>query len=113
VKLHVKLLSFSWENEFKVLRGGPFPAILGLDFMDRARLLVDVISQEFSFGFSPNCRGTFTLENLDVGDEVYTHHLCEEALKMALVSEVWPSDVKFEFPCRRVSAVVFIYSRDG
>ena len=32
VKLHVKLLSFSWDHELKVLRGGPFPAILGLDF---------------------------------------------------------------------------------
>jgi len=32
VKLHVKLLPFSWDHEFKVLRGGLFPAILGLDF---------------------------------------------------------------------------------
>jgi hypothetical protein len=61
--------------------------------MDRTRMLVDVASQKFIFGFSPNCSGTFSLENLDVGDEVYLQHLCEEALKMALVSEVWPSDV--------------------
>jgi len=32
VKLHIKLLSFSWDQEFKVLRGEPFSAILGLDF---------------------------------------------------------------------------------
>ena len=32
VKLHVKMLSFSWDNQFKVLRRGPFAVILGLDF---------------------------------------------------------------------------------
>jgi len=63
VKLHVKLLSFSWDNEFKVLRGGSFPAILELDFMDRTTLLVDVVSQKFSFSFSPNFSGTLSLEN--------------------------------------------------
>jgi hypothetical protein len=78
VKLHVKLLSFSWDNEIKFLRGGPFPAILGLDFMDRTRMLVDVASRKFSFAFSTNCSGTFSLENLDFGDEVYLQHLCEE-----------------------------------
>ena len=25
VKLHIKLLSFSWDQEFRVLKGGPFP----------------------------------------------------------------------------------------
>ena len=30
---HVKLLSFSWDHEFKVLRGGPFSAILGVRFL--------------------------------------------------------------------------------
>jgi hypothetical protein len=45
VKLHVKLLSFSWDHEFKVLGGGPFPAILGLDFFHRTRMRVDVASR--------------------------------------------------------------------
>ena len=39
-KIQVKLLSFSWDHEFKILRGEPFPGILGLDFMDRTRILV-------------------------------------------------------------------------
>jgi hypothetical protein len=58
-KLHVKLLSFSWDHEFKGLRSGPFPAILGLDFMDRTKMLVDVASRKFSFGFAPKCSGPF------------------------------------------------------
>jgi hypothetical protein len=30
-KLNVKILSFLWGHELKILRGGSFPAILGLD----------------------------------------------------------------------------------
>jgi hypothetical protein len=30
VRLHVKLLSFSWDHELRVLRGGPLSAILAL-----------------------------------------------------------------------------------
>ena len=57
VKFHVKILLLSWDHEFKVLRGGHFPAILGLDFLNRTKMLVDVASREFSFGFAPNCKG--------------------------------------------------------
>jgi hypothetical protein len=41
VKLHVKLLSFSWDHEFKILKEGPFPAILGLDFLRRTKMTID------------------------------------------------------------------------
>lgn len=50
VELHVKLISFSWDHKFKVLKGGPFPAILGLDFLDRNKMVVDVALRKFSFG---------------------------------------------------------------
>lgn len=58
-KLQVKLLSFRGTMNLKLLRGGPFPAILGLDFMGRTRILVKVASRVFSFDFAPNCSGTF------------------------------------------------------
>ena len=35
VKLHVRLLAFSWDHEFKVLEEGPFATILGMDFLAR------------------------------------------------------------------------------
>jgi hypothetical protein len=89
VKLHVKLLSFSWDHEFKVLRGGPFPAILGLDFFYRTKMLVDVASRKFTFGFAPSWTGTFSVPNLDVEVEPYLQNLCEEASNMTTVSEVW------------------------
>ena len=34
-KLHVKLLSFTWDHEIKVLKDGIFTSILGMDFLDR------------------------------------------------------------------------------
>jgi hypothetical protein len=91
VKLHVKLLSFPWDHEFKVLRGGPFPAILGLNFLDRTKMVVDVASRKFSFGFAPSCFGTFSVSNLDIDVEPYLQNLCEEASNRSTVSEVWPS----------------------
>ena len=49
VKLHVKLMSFAWTHKFKVLREGSFPMILGLDFLERTRMLVDVASWKIQF----------------------------------------------------------------
>ena len=59
VKLHVKLLGFSWDHEFNVMEGGSFPVILGLDFLLPTLMLVEVASKSFSFGFAPHCSGQF------------------------------------------------------
>jgi hypothetical protein len=59
VRLHVKLMNFTWEHEFKVLNGGPFPIILGLDILRRTSMVVDVASKRFSFRFAPQCSGEF------------------------------------------------------
>ena len=47
VKLHVKMLSFSWDYEFRVLGGGSFHAILGIDFFRRTMMTVDVAAVTF------------------------------------------------------------------
>jgi hypothetical protein len=96
-------MSFSWNHEFKVLRGGSFPVILGLDFMDRTGVLVDVASQTFSFRFAPGCRGLFCLEDLDVREGGYLQHLLDEALQLALVWEPGPSDIS-------LSSLVAVFS---
>jgi hypothetical protein len=49
VRLRVKLSDFLWEHEFKVLNKGRFPMILGLDFMRRTAMVVDVAKKKFSF----------------------------------------------------------------
>lgn len=91
---------------------GPFPAILGLDFWDRTKMLVNVASRKFSFGFVPSCSGTFSLYNLNVGDEPHLQNLCEEALDMAIVSEVWRSGVNSSYIITNFPAF-FTQSRDG
>jgi len=60
VKLHISLLSFSWDHEFKVLNDGPFPAILGLDFLQRAQMRVHLHTRMFSFAFAPDRVGLFS-----------------------------------------------------
>jgi hypothetical protein len=79
VKLRVKLLSFSWEHEFKILKGGPFPVILGLDFLRRTGMSGDVSLREYCFGFAPAEKGKFSLEDWDDGHDNYLQHLREEA----------------------------------
>jgi len=54
VRLHLKLLKFTWDHEFKVLNGGPFPVILGLEFLTRTQMFIEVSSKRFSFQFHPD-----------------------------------------------------------
>jgi len=58
VTLQVKLLDFTWKHEFKVLNGGPFPVILGLDFLKRTSMVVDLAAKTYSFGFAPHRVGS-------------------------------------------------------
>ena len=59
--------------------------------MDRTKILLDLASRKFSFGFAPSCTGTFSVPNLDVEVEPYLQNVCEETSNMATVSEVSPS----------------------
>jgi hypothetical protein len=52
-KLHVGLLSFTWDKEFKELNEGPFPVTLGLDFLKHTQMRVDVAASTFGFAFAP------------------------------------------------------------
>ena len=51
VKLHVRLLSFSCDHDFKILKAGSFSAILGMDFLQRTRMRIDVSHRTYSFCF--------------------------------------------------------------
>ena len=57
VKLRVKILGFSWDHHFHVLEGGSFPAILGLDFMGRTVMTVNVSAKQFKFEFASHLTG--------------------------------------------------------
>ena len=98
VKLHVKLLNFSWDHEFKVLKEGLFPAILGLDFLNKTKMVVDVASRRYSFGFAPDCSGAFVKWDRIGEGEQFLQNLCKEASKVPTPNGVeWGSIVE-EFP---------------
>jgi len=78
VRLHVRLLSFSWDHEFKILNDGPFPAILGMDFLRRTQMRVHVSSRTYCFGFAPGTVGSFFDKELKPRPEPYLQQLCGE-----------------------------------
>ena len=79
VGLHVGLLSFTWNQEFKILKGGPFPAILGMEFLLCSQMRVELHSKTYSFAFAPTCVGSFSAEGSDNRDEPFLQVLCTEA----------------------------------
>ena len=101
VELHVKLLEFSWTFEFKILKGGPAPMILGLDFLRRTKMMLDVASHRFSFGFAPGRWGQFCSWTEVSKGESYLQNLVEEVSQLTNVC--WPrgvsaADILREFP---------------
>ena len=72
-------------------------------------MVVDVASWKFSFGFAPDCCGTFHVQNRNSEDELCLQNLCEEAANLAIASEGWLSDIRAdlmvaEFPALFSSA---------
>jgi hypothetical protein len=60
VEFHLKLLSFTWKHSFKVLEEGPFPAILGLDFLSKTQMTIDIVARTYNFGFAPDVLYLYT-----------------------------------------------------
>jgi hypothetical protein len=65
VQVRLKLLSFSWRHSFKILEEGPFPAILGLDFLQHSQMNIDIVSRTYHFGFAPDISGSFVAREID------------------------------------------------
>ena len=95
VKLHVKLMGFAWDHEFKVLEGC-FPVILGLDFFGRTRMVIDVSSRKYSFGFSPYRSGAFGSWQEIHDGEHYLQSLVNEASQW--LGGINASSILVEFP---------------
>ena len=91
VRLHVRLLSFSWDHEFKILNDGPFPAIFGMDFLRRTQMRVDVSSRTYCFGFAPCTMGSFSAAELEQRPEPYLQQLCGEVADFTTLERSHPS----------------------
>jgi hypothetical protein len=53
-ELHFLLGKNSWNHKFKILEEGPFAITLGLDFLGRSQMVVDLAKREYYFGFAPD-----------------------------------------------------------
>jgi hypothetical protein len=91
VEFHVKLLEFTWNHEFKVLKGGPFPAILGMDFLSRTQMTIDPALRKFGFGFAPDCVGAALTNTKDKSREPFLQALKDEISEMSSSSLQWPA----------------------
>jgi hypothetical protein len=105
LKLRIKLLSFIWDYEFKVLNESPFPVILGLDFMRHAEMSVDVKSRTFNFGFAPDSKGEFCSGNEDASKSQYGLHLRKKEIEKVDRSRAECSDVSFKTLMREFPAL--------
>ena len=103
VRLQVKLLDFTWKHEFMVLNGGPFPLILGLDFLQLTSMVVDMASRTFSFRFVQQCSGRFGSSHKKIEGEPFLQQLvvkvCESAERQVGGPEHFDVEMlSFEFP---------------
>jgi len=103
VRLHVRLLCFSWDHNFKVLNGGSFPSILGIDFPERTKMRVDLSSRSYSFAFAPNVKRSFSAAELHENCESYLQNVCGEAVDFTALEQSHPSGLtrdalKRDFP---------------
>ena len=96
VGLHVRLLDFSWNHEFKILNGGPFPAILGMDFLQRTGMKVDLSSSSYCFAFAPSTIGSFSAAALRETREPYLQQLCGEVADISTLQMSHPKELNKE-----------------
>jgi len=96
VKLHVKFMPFSWDHEFKILKGGPFPAIFELHFLERTQMLGDVADRKFSFAFAPCRVASFVVPKENLQGETYFQRLRDEAGKLTSLSGVQASGLEVD-----------------
>jgi len=75
VRLQVKLSKFTWKHEFMILNDRPFLIILGLDFLQRTSMMVDMASRTFSFRFAPQCSGRFGNSGEGIEGEPFLQNL--------------------------------------
>jgi hypothetical protein len=96
VKIQIKLLRFSWDQEFKILNGGPFPIIQGLDFMRRSKMQVDAAARTFKIGFAPDSCGVFSTDCEDSGGVEFIQDLVKQVRQMSSLLAMCPPELTLE-----------------
>jgi hypothetical protein len=77
--LTISLHSFSWKIRFLIFEHCPVPCVLGVDFLERIRLRIDVTTGSYSFAFHPD--RDFEFHPLDLcKSPSHAFQCCEETL---------------------------------
>ena len=71
---------------------GPFSAILGLDFLQRTQMRMDLFSRIYRFAFALNTVWLLSPAELHEGKEPYLQHLCVEVADLTKVTQARPND---------------------
>ena len=95
VQLHFLLGNFSWNSLFKILEGGPFPIILGLDFLCHSKMVKDLEGREYYFRFAPHQPMKFdglmvNVKEKSLGSSSYFQQLAKNASKIVTLSSAFP-----------------------
>ena len=93
VKIHVALLSYSWDYEFKILDNAPFPVILGMDFLRHTGMTIDLPAKTFGFAFASDHVGSFMVKNDNDGEEPFLNELCIKAKEMSTTAQARPQEL--------------------
>jgi len=93
VTIHFGILRFSWTYEFKILPNGPFPVILGLDFLQHSQMTLDVCSKSFRFTFAPEVVGTFGADMFGNEEDAFLRELCVNATQLTTLAHVRPREL--------------------
>ena len=96
VKLHVKLLGFTWDYEFKILKEAPFPILLGLDFLRHTRMNVNLCEMMYHFTFAPNVTGPLSPEPSREEQDSVLRRMCAEMVDLSAVSRMGCKDLDRE-----------------
>lgn len=93
-------MNFSWDQEFKILNCGPFPVILGLDYLTLACMSIESGAREYYFEFALESRAKFESDKMPLfegrrTDEGYFQLLTKVGWIKTL-SSVFPNDNPLE-----------------
>jgi hypothetical protein len=101
VQLHFLLGTFSWNFQFKILEGSPFPIILGLDFLSHSKMVIDLEGREYYFCFAPHQPMKYEglIENVKeegLRASSYFQQLAKDASKTVTLSSAFPEPTPLE-----------------
>jgi transposase InsO family protein len=94
VVLHFSLGPGLWSFQFKVLEEGPFPMILGLDFLSYSQMVLDLAQHKYHFSFAPDKLMKFedlvsdVLDKKGVEKNRYFKQLAVEASRVVTLTTV-------------------------